>query len=157
MGARFAKLGDLFFLGGGGGGGGGLGLGGVMGLLVLELDGETRVNFFSDFTERFHVVVRNECRCEFRKFAVSPGVLGGAATMSADAAVASSISGDESFTTLLENVLLLFESEDTYLGKSGIGVGGGSVGGERDVSLRLGGHCCCCCFRKLMTEIETVA
>jgi hypothetical protein len=28
------------------------------------------------------------------------------------------------------------------------------------VGLRLGGHCCCCCcccFRKLMTEIETVA
>ena len=131
MGARFAKLGDLFFLGvGGGGGEGGSGIKGL-GLLVRELDDETCVNFFGDFPERFHVVVRHECRRELRKFAVSPGMLGNAATMSADGAVASSLSGDKSFAAFLENVLLLFESENTYLRKSGIGVGGGD-GGESD-------------------------
>ena len=141
MGARFAKLGDLFFLGVGGGGEGGSG---IKGLLVRELDGETCVNFFGDFPERFQVVVRHECRRELRKFAVSPGVLGNAATMSADCGVASSFSGEESFAAFLENVLLLFESENTYLRKSRIGIS--DTGGESDasLSLRWGGQCCCC-------------
>ena len=142
MGARFAKLGDLFFLGvgGGGGGGGGDGDGGVEGLLVLDLGGETRVNFLGNSPEWFHIVVSHECRSELSQFAVSPGVLGSTAAMSADARVAFSFSGDESFAALLENVLLLFEIENTYLRKSGTR---GSVGGECDVSLRCRCRCRC--------------
>ena len=126
MGARFAKLGDLFFLGVSGGGG--EGSGGIKSLLVRELDGETCVNFFGDFPERFQVVVRHECRRELREFAVRPGVLVGAATMSADGAVASSLSGDESFAAFLDEIFLLFDSENTYLRKSVIGVDGASGG-----------------------------
>jgi hypothetical protein len=58
-------------------------------------------------------------------------VLGGAATMSADAAVAFSLSGEKSFMAFLHEILLFFECENTYLGKSG--------GGESDVLSLL--HC----------------
>jgi len=93
--------------------------------LVLEQDSETCMNLFGDFPGGFRIVVLNECGREFGKFAVSPGVLGSAATMSADGAVASSLSGDDGFTAFLESILLFFECENTYLGKSGIGGGGG--------------------------------
>ena len=120
MGARFAKLCDLFFLSVGCDGGSS-----VESLLMLELESETRMNFLGDFPKRFQVVVRHECCRQLRKFAVSPGVLDGTATMSADAGVAFSFSGDESFAAFLEEFLLLFDSENTYLRKSGTGGGGG--------------------------------
>ena len=125
MGARFAKLCNLFFLSVGCDGGSS-----VEGLLMLELESETRMNFLGDFPKRFQVVVHHECCRQLRKFAVSPGVLDGTATMSADAGVTSSISSDKSFTTFLEYFLLLLESENTYLRKSGTGGGGG---GGRDI------------------------
>ena len=85
------------------------------------------MNFLGDSPDWFRSIVSHKRGAKFEKFALDPRVPSGVATMTSDGTVA--FSRDESFTALLCEFLLFSYGENTYLRKSGSGVGGGGGGG----------------------------